>query len=309
MRSGCPTTDFGHDKNKNSSLYPDTTYIRAVDQLISTWQHIPENLSPYIFRIGDFQIRYYGLMYIVAFSVVYFLSLYRLKNEAYDYSKNDIENYFVWAILGLMIGARLGYVLFYNFNYYMSNPLEIILPFSFRGGFHFTGLSGMSYHGGLIGVLAGTALFCRKYNLTYLRFVDFLIPSIPLGYTFGRLGNFINGELYGRVTSSPIGMYFPSDPSGQLRHPSQLYEAFFEGIFLFLILWFIRKKNNFDGMLLSLYIIGYGAVRFFIEFVREPDSHIGFIFSLLSLGQILCICMILAGAILFYFRRKSEISR
>jgi len=278
-----------------------------VDQIITAWQHIPEHLTPYIFRIGEFQIRYYGLMYIVAFSLVYFLSVYRLNHEDFDYSKNDIENYFVWAILGLMIGARFGYVLFYNFNYYVSRPLEIILPFSFQGGIHFTGLSGMSYHGGLIGVLAGTALFCRKYKLSYFRFVDFLIPSIPLGYTFGRLGNFINGELYGRVTASPLGMYFPLDPSGRLRHPSQLYEAFFEGIFLFLILWFIRRKKVFDGMLLSLYIMGYGLVRFFIEFVREPDSHIGFIIGPLSMGQILCICMILAGAVLFYFRRRSEI--
>ena len=278
-----------------------------MDQIITAWQHIPEHLTPYIFRIGEFQIRYYGLMYIVAFSLVYFLSVYRLNHEDFDYSKNDIENYFVWAILGLMIGARFGYVLFYNFNYYVSRPLEIILPFSFQGGIHFTGLSGMSYHGGLIGVLAGTALFCRKYKLSYFRFVDFLIPSIPLGYTFGRLGNFINGELYGRVTASPLGMYFPLDPSGRLRHPSQLYEAFFEGIFLFLILWFIRRKKVFDGMLLSLYIMGYGLVRFFIEFVREPDSHIGFIIGPLSMGQILCICMILAGAVLFYFRRRSEI--
>lgn len=278
-----------------------------MDSVINTWQHIPEHITPYIFRIGEFQIRYYGLMYIVAFSVVYFLSLYRLKHEDFDYSKSDIENYFVWAILGLMLGARFGYVLFYNFSYYMEHPLEIILPFSFQGGLHFTGLSGMSYHGGLIGVLAGTALFCRKYKLLYLRFVDFLIPSIPLGYTFGRLGNFINGELYGRVTASPIGMYFPLDPSRRLRHPSQLYEAFFEGIFLFIVLWSIRKKKSFDGMLFSLYIIGYGTVRFFIEFVREPDSQLGFIIGPLSMGQILCTCMILAGAGLFYFSRKAEI--
>jgi len=277
-----------------------------MDSLIYTWQHIPEHLSPTIFRIGEFQVRYYGLMYIVAFSVVYFLSLYRLKTEDFEYPKEEVENYFAWAILGLMLGARLGYVLFYNFSYYAGHPLEIFLPFSFQGKIHFTGLSGMSYHGGLIGVLTGTALFCRRYNRAFLRFVDFLIPSIPLGYTFGRLGNFINGELYGRVTSLPIGMYFPLDPSGQLRHPSQLYEAFFEGIFLFLILWSIRKKRSFDGMMLSLYIIGYGSVRFFIEFVREPDSQLGFIVGTLSMGQILCACMILSGAVLFYFCRNAQ---
>lgn len=263
------------------------------------WQHLPEKIDPSIIQIGQFQVRYYGLMYIVAFSIVYLLSLYRLKNEDHPFSKTVVENYFVWAIIGLMIGARLGYVIFYNFSYYVSHPLEIIMPFSFTGGFHFTGLAGMSYHGGLIGILSASGLFCKKNKMNFLRFVDFLIPSIPLGYTFGRLGNFINGELYGRVTAVPWGMYFPLDMTHRLRHPSQLYEAFFEGIFLFFILWKIRKKKMFNGFFLSLYVIGYGTVRFCIEFVREPDSHIGFFFGPLTLGQILCLCMITAGIGLF----------
>jgi phosphatidylglycerol:prolipoprotein diacylglycerol transferase len=242
-------------------------------------------------------------MYILAFATVYLLSLYRLKNEDYDYSKTDVENYFVWAILGLMLGARLGYVLFYNFNYYMAYPLEIFLPFSMKGGFHFTGLAGMSYHGGLIGVITATALFCHKYKIAFWRYVDFLVPSIPLGYTFGRIGNFINGELYGRATTAPWGMYFPHDMTNQLRHASQLYEAFFEGVFLFLLLWLLRRKKIFEGFFLSLYIIGYGTVRFFIEFVREPDSHIGLFVGFISMGQILCLCMMLSGAVLFFYRK------
>jgi phosphatidylglycerol:prolipoprotein diacylglycerol transferase len=244
-------------------------------------------------------------MYIAAFATLYLLSLYRLRNENYDYPKAVIENYIVWAILGLMIGARTGYVLFYNFNYYMSHPLEIILPFSFTGGFRFTGLAGMSYHGGFIGVIAATVVFCYKHKIKFWLFVDFLIPSIPLGYTFGRIGNFINGELYGRVTTMPWGMYFPHDTTNQPRHPSQLYEAFFEGVFLFLILWSIRKKSVFDGFFLSLYVIGYGAVRFFIEFVREPDTYPGIFFGFITLGQILCLCMILIGIGIFLVRRKS----
>ena len=274
------------------------------NEFINFWQHIPENIKPYIFQIGEFQLRYYGLMYIAAFSVVYLLSLYRLKSEDFDYQKDAVENYFVWAILGLMIGARLGYVVFYNFSYYLSHPLEIILPFSFSGGFHFTGIAGMSYHGGLIGVIMSTALFCRKYSIKFWQFVDFLIPSIPLGYTFGRIGNFINGELYGRATSVKWGMYFPHDMTNQLRHPSQLYEAFFEGIFLFLILWSIRKLKLFDGFFLGLYIIGYGTIRFLIEFVREPDSHIGYFFGYITLGQILCLCMVLAGISIIIFRKS-----
>jgi phosphatidylglycerol:prolipoprotein diacylglycerol transferase len=276
------------------------------EQFISTWQHIPEHIKPYIFKIGEFQLRYYGLMYIVAFAIVYMLSLYRLKKEDYNYSRTAVEKYFVWAILGLMIGARFGYALFYNIGYYAAQPLEIILPFSFSGGFHFTGLAGMSYHGGLIGVIIATAMFCRKYRLKFWEFVDFLVPSIPLGYTFGRIGNFINGELYGRATSSPWGMYFPLDFTNQLRHPSQLYEALLEGIFLFVVLWSIRRIRPFDGFYLSLYLIGYGMVRFFIEFVREPDSHIGLFLGLISLGQILCLIMILGGAGLFLFRKTAK---
>ena len=131
-----------------------------------------------------------------------------------------------------------------------------------------------------------------------------MCPAIPLGYTFGRLGNFINGELYGRVTTVPWGMYFPLDPTHQLRHPSQLYEAFFEGILLFIILWSLRETKFFDGFLFSLYLIGYGLVRIFIEFVREPDSQLGFILGSFTMGQILCICMILGG-ILIMMRRGS----
>lgn len=275
-----------------------------MNSLISFWQHIPEHIKPYIIQIGQFQVRYYGLMYIVAFSVVYVLSFHRMKTEDYDYPKTAVENYFVWAILGLMLGARLGYVLFYNLDYYMTYPLEIFLPFSLSGGFHFTGLAGMSYHGGLIGVITSTVLFCNKYKIEFWRFADFLIPSIPLGYAFGRIGNFINGELYGRATNMPWGMYFPLDMSGQLRHPSQLYEAIFEGILLFIILWSIRRKKVFDGFILSLYIIGYGTVRFFIEFFREPDPQIGYLFGIITLGQILCLCMIFAGMCLYFFRRN-----
>ncbi len=277
------------------------------DQFIYFWQHIPEHISPYVFKIGQFQVRYYGLMYIAAFATLYLLSRYRLRHEDTEFSETDIENCLVWIVLGLMLGARGGYVLFYNLGYYLSHPLEIILPFSFEGGIHFTGIAGMSYHGGLIGVLISGILFCHKYKINFWRFTDFLVPSVPLGYMFGRIGNFINGELYGRVTSLPWGMYFPSDATNQLRHPSQLYEAFFEGAFLFAILWGIRKKRYFDGFFLSLYLIGYGTVRFFIELVRQPDSQIGLFFGFLSMGQILCLSMIMAGIGLFLIRRKSSV--
>ena len=277
------------------------------DQFISFWQHIPENIVPYIFKVGSFEFRYYGLMYIAAFMTVYLLSLYRLKKEPFNYSKDMLENLFVWVIFGLILGGRFGYVLFYNLEYYSSHLSEIILPFTLEGGFHFTGLAGMSYHGGLIGAILSAALFCRKYRINFWELGDFIMPSVPLGYTFGRIGNFINGELYGRVTDSPWGMYFPHDMTRLLRHPSQLYEAFFEGIFLFIILWGIRSIRPFSGIFIALYLIGYGTVRFFIEFVRQPDPHIGLLSGYVTMGQTLCLSMILAGFILFIVRRKSLI--
>ena len=272
------------------------------------WQHLPQNISPVIFEIGSFKLQYYGLMYIVAFAVTYFLVLYRLKHEdRFEITSDQVKDVLTYMILGLIIGARLGYVLFYNLAYYFKHPLEIILPFSFTNGVTFTGISGMSYHGGLIGTALAGWLYVRKAKLDWWNGVDLFVPAIPLGYTFGRLGNFINGELFGRVTTSPIGMYFPLAPTKELRHPSQLYEAFFEGIFLFAILWSIRKIKMPSGAMLAFYLIGYGLIRFCIEYFRQPDAHLGFVFLSFSMGQILCALMIAAGIGLYvYLRRQAS---
>lgn len=280
-----------------------------MEALIHFWQHLPAHFRPYLFEIGSFQLRYYSLMYIVAFLLTYFLVSHRIKTERYPYSMETIQNAFIWIITGLILGARLGYVLFYNFDYYVHHPLEIILPFDFSGGFRFVGISGMSYHGGALGVLLAAVIFCRRYKIDFWNLADLVSPAVPLGYTFGRIGNFINGELYGRATTVPWGMYFPLDPSRQLRHPSQLYEAFFEGLFLFAILWGIRKKSPFDGFLLALYIAGYGFVRLVIEFFREPDAQLGFIFGPLTMGQLLCLLMILGGAAIYLIRKHATIPR
>jgi len=279
-----------------------------MESLINAWQQIPAQINPAIFSIGSFQLRYYSLMYIVAFVIVYFLVLYRIKHEKYKYTAENIQDYLVWAMIGLLIGGRLGYALFYNFGYYFQHPLEIILPFDFSNGIRFIGISGMSYHGGLIGVIVMTILFCRKRKIKFWQFADLLCPAIPLGYTFGRIGNFINGELFGRVTTVPWGMYFPLDPSHSLRHPSQLYEALFEGIVLFILLWLIRKKKMFDGFFIGIYICGYGFVRFFIEFFREPDSQLGFVLGPLSMGQVLCILMMMAGIAIIIWRKQASSS-
>ena len=270
------------------------------------YNHIPEYINPNIIEIGSFQIRYYGLMYLIAFITTYWLILHRLKNERHEYSKAVIQKYFVYAIFGVMIGGRLGYVLFYDSNYFFQHPLRTICPFDYSNGFQYVGLFGMSYHGGLLGVVLASLLFCYKNKVNFWRLADFLTPAIPLGYTFGRIGNFLNGELYGRVTSAAWGMYFPLDLTGQLRHPSQLYEAFFEGIFLFIILWSLRKKRPFNGFHLCLYIISYGIVRFCIEFIREPDAGLGFIWRFLTMGQILSIAMIAVGAFIMLIKRNQR---
>lgn len=272
------------------------------------WQHIPEKLDPVLFEIGGFKLQYYGLMYIVAFALTYGMAFYRLKTEErFDVSREQVENLLMNMILGLLIGARLGYVLFYNLPYYINHPAEIILPFEFSNGFRFTGITGMSYHGGAIGVLLASWLYIRRAGLDFLEMADLLIPVIPLGYTFGRIGNFINGELYGRVTTSPIGMYFPEAYGAEMRHPSQLYEAFFEGVFLFGILWMLRKRVRIKGSMLAFYLLGYGLIRFVIEFFREPDAHIGFVFMSLSVGQLLCGAMILSGILIYAFLRSRQV--
>ncbi|MCU0563514.1 MAG: prolipoprotein diacylglyceryl transferase [Desulfobacterales bacterium] len=263
------------------------------------WQHLPQYISPVIFQIGSFKLQYYGLMYLVAFGITYALVLYRLRHEPrFTVSREQVNDLTTVIILGLMVGARLGYVVFYNLGYFLRHPLEIVLPFEFSDGITFTGISGMSYHGGVIGIIVAAWLYTRKHGLALRDMADLYVPCIPLGYTFGRIGNFINGELYGRVTTAPIGMLFPLAPDKLPRHPSQLYEAFFEGVFLFAVMWSIRKMRAPRGAMLGVYLMGYGLVRFFIEFYREPDAHIGFVVGVFSMGQLLCAAMVAAGGLL-----------
>jgi phosphatidylglycerol:prolipoprotein diacylglycerol transferase len=269
------------------------------------WQHIPERLDPVIISIGSFKLQYYGMMYVVAFALTYMLAAYRLKREnRFQVTDEQLQALITYMMLGVIVGARLGYVFFYNAQYYFSHPLEIILPFDFSDGIRFTGITGMSFHGGLICVILFAWLYCRKNGLRFLEMADLFIPAIPLGYTFGRLGNFINGELYGRMTTAPIGMIFPLAPGNSLRHPSQLYEAFFEGIFLFVVLWSLRRRIRLPGAMLGFYLIGYGTVRFFIEYFRQPDAHLGFVLSSFSMGQVLCLSMIAAGTLLLVFLKR-----
>lgn len=275
--------------------------------MVEWWQRMPQRISPVIFSIGSFDVRYYALMYIVAFLLVYWLASWRLRREPrFKISSGQLQEIMIAMMLGLLIGARLGYVLFYNLSYYIQHPLEIVLPFTFQGGIQFIGFAGMSYHGGVIGIVTAVIIVLRRRQLDFFLVGDFIVPCIPLAYTFGRLGNFINGELYGRETDMAIGMYFPNAPGAALRHPSQLYEGLFEGLVLFCILWPLRNRLGVKGASVSLYLAGYGMVRFLIEYVREPDANLGLIFLGLSMGQLLSLAMIVAAAVLYAFLLRRE---
>ncbi|MBN2049380.1 MAG: prolipoprotein diacylglyceryl transferase [Spirochaetales bacterium] len=312
---------------------------------MTAYIHFPSWLKPEI--IPGLPIRWYSLMYLVAFGITYILFLFQVKKRKLDIPEDDIINYFFWSILSLLLGARIFAVLVYDSAaYYLSKPWLIFWPFNAKG--QFTGLQGLSYHGGLIGAVLGSILYCRRKKYDWFDWADMTLAGVPLGYTFGRLGNFINGELWGRVTASRWGMVFPHARSfpaeepwvqenaeragmdivkaGRFinlpRHPSQLYEAFFEGILLWAVIWFVfRKRKKHNGSLVGIYLIGYGLVRFFIEYFRQPDENMGFplmfgpkdnpVYLLLSpfnfsTGQILCLGMILFGALflLYTARRK-----
>lgn len=259
------------------------------------YQHLPEHISSIAFTIGSFKIYWYSLMYITGFLVVYLL----LKNRTND--KNLVLDFLVYSFIGLIVGARIGYVLFYNFDYFKISPLTIFSPFDSEG--KFVGIFGMSYHGGLIGVIISSIIFSKLHKISFFQWADFVVPAIPAGYFFGRIGNFLNGELYGKATNCFWGMYFRAYPSGVLRHPTQLYEAFLEGILIFLILWPLRNKAIFSGQLLCVYIFSYGVVRFFLEFFREQERDA--IYGL-TMGQWLSFSMILASLIIFFWLRNKE---
>lgn len=243
------------------------------------------NINPEIVRLGPFAVRWYGIMYLIGFAASYLLVKYQVKKKKVTVGIAEIDSLYSYIILGLIIGARLGYVIFYNLSSYLKNPIEI---FAFWQG-------GMSFHGGLIGSIVAGIIFCRRFLLDYWKVSDLVIVTAPIGLGLGRLGNFINGELYGRITNMPWGMVFPS--GGPLpRHPSQVYEIVLEGITLFVILWFLKDRNLRPGVLTSLFILLYGVFRFVVEFFREPDTQLGFIFGSFTLGQTLSTLMILAGA-------------
>lgn len=254
------------------------------------------DFNPILIDLGPVRISWYGLMYIFGFVISYILVRYQMKKKDFGISRIEVENLYFYLIIGLVVGARLGYVIFYDLKIYLSNPFEILAIWH----------GGMSFHGGLIGVIIVGILFSWKNRKSFWKISDLIIVTVPIGLGLGRIGNFINGELYGRVTNVPWGMIFPK--GGQLpRHPSQLYECGLEGATLFVILWFLKDKKLPSGGLFSIFLSLYGFFRFFVEFFREPDAHLGFVAGPFTMGQVLTSFMIIGGIILYiYLSKKSK---
>lgn len=267
------------------------------------WQKLPLGFDGVFLSIGSFEIQYYGLMYMVAFGICYWLLNKRVtsKEDESGLDKKQLDDLFFGLILSVLVGGRLGYVLFYNLEYYLSTPLEVIWPF--KAG-EFVGISGMSFHGGLLACIAFGYYFIRKHKLEFWNVSDLIVSVAPLGYFFGRLGNFLNNELYGRQTESFLGMYFQDFPA-ELRYPSQLFQGVFEGVGLFVLLWFFRKKGIAKGYFLGISLVWFGSMRFILEFFREPDAHLGLLLGL-SRGQYLSGIMLALGIAICWFRSRGK---
>ncbi|HEV3010880.1 MAG TPA: prolipoprotein diacylglyceryl transferase [Burkholderiales bacterium] len=251
------------------------------------------NIDPIAFSIGPLAVRWYGLMYLAGFAAGWWLGVRRIAKGQAPITRAQLDDLLFLIVLGVILGGRLGYVLFYKPGYYAAHPLEIF--YIWQGG--------MSFHGGLIGVMVAMVFAARRNGVDWLRLMDFLAPLCPLGFAAGRLGNFINGELPGRVTALPWGMVFPGAGDAP-RHPSQLYQFALEGVVLFVLLWWFSSKPRPRGQVSAMFLLGYGVLRFIAEFGREPDSFIGYLALGLTMGQWLCLAMIAAGAALLAGSRR-----
>lgn len=270
------------------------------------------NFDPIAFSIGPVSLHWYGAMYLFGVLGALYLAKRRANKPNSNWTSQQVENLLFWGFLGLCIGARLGYILFYNFDALIDDPAILFRVWE----------GGMSFHGGLIGAICVITIFAKKNQKTFMQVADFVAPLVPIGLMFGRFGNFINGELWGRVTNSSIGMLFPtsthadfmfvqshpewfslySQLNGVLpRHPSQLYEMVFEGIVLFIILNLFIRKPRPTGAVSGLFLICYGTFRFIIEFFRQPDEQLGLFLNFISMGQILCLPMIIGGLLILLY--------
>lgn len=250
--------------------------------------HHPQ-FDPIAIQLGPLAIHWYGLMYLLAFALVWLLGRRRIRQGLTDLTQRDLEDIIFYGVLGVVAGGRIGYALFYQFDTFLRKPWEIF--FLWQGG--------MSFHGGLIGVILALLLFARKKRTTLLHIGDFIAPLVPLGLAAGRMGNFINGELWGRPSDLPWAMVFPQAGDTLARHPSQLYQMGLEGITLFLLLWWFSSKPRPTGQVSAVFLIGYGIFRFLVEYTREPDAFLGVLAGGMTMGQWLSLPMILIGVVIF----------
>ena len=251
------------------------------------------NIDPIALQIGPLAIRWYGLMYLGGFAAAWWLGSRRINQGASPVTRTQLDDLLFLAVLGVILGGRLGYVLFYKPCYYAAHPLEIFALWQ----------GGMSFHGGLLGVMAAMLFAARRHGVDYLRLADFVAPLCPLGFAAGRMGNFVNGELWGRVTDVPWGMVFHGAGDAP-RHPSQLYQFALEGLLLFALLWWFSSRPRPRGQVSAMFLIGYGVFRFVAEFAREPDAFLGTLALGMTMGQWLCVPMIVGGIWLLAWSRR-----
>ncbi len=257
------------------------------------------DFDPVAFALGPLQVRWYGLMYLLGFVAGWALGRYRAKRPGSGWTVEQVDDLVFYIALGVILGGRVGYILFYGFGSFLHNPLTLFRIWE----------GGMSFHGGFLGVLLAMALFARKYRRGFWPTVDFIAPLIAPGILFGRLGNFINGELWGRVTDLPWGMVFRQTGDGLPRHPSQLYEAALEGVALFVIVWLFSAKPRPTMAVSGVFALAYGIFRFLVEFVRQPDPQLGYLaFGWLTMGQVLSLPLIAVGAVLLSLAYRRRVS-
>ncbi len=262
---------------------------------------IHPQFDPIAFSIGPLAVRWYGLMYLVAFAAVLLLGRLRLSTpaaRAIGMDAKALDDLLLYGVFGVLLGGRLGYVFFYKPGYYLAHPAEIIAIWQ----------GGLSFHGGMLGVILALALFAWRRGVPFLAVGDFLAPLVPLGLAAGRLGNFINGELWGRVADPaqvPWAMIFPQAADGLARHPSQLYQMALEGLLLFVVLWWVSRRPRPLGFISGCFLAGYGAFRFIVEFTREPDSFLGLLSLGLSMGQWLSIPMVVIGVVMMVIATRA----